>query len=173
MIRQIVKDNPVTAFRFLFALMVCAVLTGPLAAQGTQVAFGSLQVDPDLPVEVTADSLSVDQETGRAVFTGNVLIAQGDMRLSAPRVLVVYNADNNAIARMEASGGVTLVAGPDAAEAQIAEYTIDSGEIVMTGNVLLTQGPSALTSDKMTVNLTTGSAQMVGRVKTILRSGDR
>ena len=137
------------------------------------MSFGALQVDPSLSVEVTAETLDVDQETGQAVFTGDVLIAQGDMRLSAPRVLVVYNTDNSAISRMEATGGVTLVSGPDAAEAQRADYTIDSGTIVMTGDVLLTQGPSALTSDKMTVNLTTGSAQMVGRVKTILRSGDQ
>ncbi|WP_425394199.1 LptA/OstA family protein [Aestuariivita boseongensis] len=136
------------------------------------MSFGALQVDTKLPVEVTADALDVDQETGEAIFQGNVLISQGDMRLSAPRVLVVYDADTRAIARMEATGGVTLVSGPDAAEANRADYTIDSGVIVMTGNVLLTQGPSALTSEKMTVNLTTGSAQMVGRVTTILRSGD-
>lgn len=147
-------------------------LAGGALAQETRVAFGSLQVDPSLPVEVTADSLDVDQNNGQAVFIGNVLIAQGDMRLSAPRVLVIYDAESSAIARMEATGGVTLVSGPDAAEAQRADYTIDSGLIVMTGNVLLTQGPSALSSDKMTVNLTTGSAQMVGRVKTILRSGN-
>ena len=157
--------------------MVClAVLTTGLPghglAQETRVSFGSLQVDPTLPVEVTADALDVDQTSGEAVFTGNVLIAQGDMRLTAPRVLVVYDDGNRAIQRMEATGGVTLVSGPDAAEAERADYTIDRGVIVMTGNVLLTQGPSALSSDKMTVNLTTGAAQMVGRVRTILRSED-
>lgn len=162
----------------MIVLRVLAISLGMLAlvtvatAQETRVAFGSLQVDPTLPVEVTADALNVDQETGEAVFQGNVLIAQGDMRLSAPQVLVVYNAETRAIERMEATGGVTLVSGPDAAEAQRADYTIDSGVIVMTGNVLLTQGPSALSSDRMTVNLTTGSAEMTGRVSTILRSGD-
>ena len=159
----------------LRVLTVCVGLlasaTAPLA-QETRVAFGSLKVDPTLPVEVTSDSLDVDQQTGEAVFLGNVLIAQGDMRLSAPRVLVIYDADTSAIDRMEATGGVTLVSGPDAAEAERADYSIDDGVIVMSGDVLLTQGPSALTSDRMTVNLTTGSAQMVGRVKTILRSGD-
>ena len=42
----------------------------------------------------------------------------------------------------------------------------------MTGDVLLTQGASALTSERMVVNLTTGTAQMAGRVKTILQTGD-
>lgn len=152
-----------------FSLLIAASTT---FAQETRVSFGALQVDTTLPVEVTADTLDVDQQTGEAVFEGSVLVSQGDMRLTAPRVLVVYDADTRAIARMEATGGVTLVSGPDAAEATRADYTIDSGVIVMSGDVLLTQGPSALTSDKMTVNLTTGSAQMVGRVTTILRSDD-
>lgn len=159
-----------TVLRVLIALFAFVSFCTASVAQETQVAFGSLQVDTNLPVEVTADALDVDQQTGEAVFKGNVLISQGDMKLTAPRVLVVYNAQTRAIARMEATGGVTLVSGPDAAEADRADYTIDTGEIVMTGDVLLTQGPSALSSEKMTVNLTTGSAQMVGRVSTILRS---
>ena len=40
----------------------------------------------------------------------------------------------------------------------------------MTGNVLLTQGANALSSNNMTVNLTTGTAQMNGRVRTILQN---
>ena len=63
-----------------------------------------------------------------------------------------------------------LVSGPDAAEADRADYSIDTGVIVMTGNVLLTQGANALSSNNMTVNLTTGTAQMNGRVRTILQN---
>lgn len=143
-----------------------------LAAQGTQVAFGALQQDTDLPVEVTADNLSVDQATGTAIFTGNVVAAQGAMRLSTKKLLVVYREDTQGIERMEATGDVVLVSGPDAAESERADYNIDDGTIVMRGNVLLTQGPSALTADQMTVQLTDGTAQMVGSVKTILQTGD-
>jgi len=139
--------------------------------QGTKVAFGAIKADPTLPVEVTADSLDVNQADGSAEFIGNVLVGQGVMRLSAKRVLVIYNQDASAIERMEATGDVVLVNGPDAAEADRADYSINTGVIVMTGNVFLTQGPNALTSDKMTVNLTTGTANMVGRVKTILQTG--
>ncbi|MGC3937936.1 LptA/OstA family protein [Roseobacter sp. EG26] len=143
-----------------------------LWAQGTQVAFGALQQDTSLPVEVTAENLSVDQATGEAVFTGNVVVGQGEMRLSAKRVLVVYREETDGIERMEATGDVLLVSGPDAAESEKANYNIDDGTIVMTGNVLLTQGPSAITADRMTVQLDSGTAQMSGSVKTILRTGD-
>lgn len=142
-------------------------------AQGTQLAFGALKADTSLPVEVTADTLDVNQTDGSAEFLGTVLVGQGDMRLSADRVLVIYKADGQGIERLEATGNVILVNGPDAAEAQRAEYTIDSGVIVMTGDVLLTQGGNALTSESMEVNLTTGTARMAGRVKTVLQPQDQ
>ncbi len=154
---------------FILGLALIGGAAG-LHAQGTQVGFGTIKADPTLPVEVTSDSLDVDQATGKAEFTGNVVVGQGDMRLSAPRLLVIYKASGG-IERLEATGGVTLVSGPDAAQADRADYTIDSGVVVMTGNVLLTQGQNALTSQKMTVNLVTGTAQMVGRVKTVLNTG--
>lgn len=153
--------------------LLCALalhVTDATAQTGT-VAFGAVKADPKQPVEVTADSLSVNQADGSAEFTGNVLIVQGVMRLSADRVLVVYKTDETGkrgIDLLEAIGNVLLVSGPDAAQSERAEYTIDSGMIVMSGNVLLNQGSSTLTSSRLEVNLTTGTANMAGRVKTIL-----
>lgn len=144
-------------------------LSSPVLAQGAQVAFGNTEQDSRLPVEVTADNLDVDQTSGTAVFSGNVLIGQGEMRLSAPRVLVVYKDDQSGIQELRASGGVTLVSGEDAAEASTADYDIDSGLIEMEGEVLLLQGVNALTGDKMFVDTRAGTARVTGRVKTILQ----
>jgi lipopolysaccharide export system protein LptA len=171
--------KPLIAPPCLFVIPLVLALLGPVAgvqAQTTNLAFGAIQQDTTLPVEVTADSLSVSQQDGTAIFTGNVVIMQGEMRLAAPRVLVVYaeasDGQQARIARLEATGGVTLVSGPDAAESDSADYNVDDGFVVMRGNVLLTQGASALTSDLMRVNLEDGTAQMDGRVKTILRGAD-
>lgn len=160
-----------TYLRFLVLPFLLLSLTAPVLAQGTSVAFGTIRQDVSLPIEATADSLSVDQETGNAIFEGNVVVGQGEMRLSATRVKIVYRNGRQGIQRLEATGGVTLVSGPDAAEAERAEYDIDDGTIVMTGNVLLSQGPSALSADRMSVRLSDGTAQMSGRVKTILQTG--
>lgn len=164
-------SDPVKHLRIWLLTLVLTLASAPSHAQGTNVAFGAIRQDTSQPVEVTSDSLSVDQETGTAIFTGNVVIGQGEMRLSAPRVLVVYQAQQKGIERMEATGGVTLVSGPDAAESDRADYSITNGVIVMTGNVLLDQGPNVLSADKMTVQLNDGTAQMVGRVKTIFQTG--
>ena len=155
-------------FRLFLTAVVFGTIATVLSAQNTNVAFGAIRADTSLPVEVTADVLDVNQENGSAEFRGNVEVGQGEMRLSAARVLVIYDDARSRIKRMEATGGVVLVNGPDAAEAERADYSIDTGVIVMSGDVLLTQGPNALTSQRMTVNLTTGTAQMNGRVRTIL-----
>ncbi|MDX2483552.1 MAG: LptA/OstA family protein [Pseudodonghicola sp.] len=159
--------------RVLFLCLPVVLSAGASAAQGTTVAFGATPADPSQPVEVTAENLDVNQADGSAEFAGDVLVIQGEMRMTADRVFVAYDRDASRIARLEASGGVLLVNGPDAAESESAVYSIDSGVIVMTGNVLLTQGPSVLSSNRMTVNLTTGTAQMAGRVKTILNPTPR
>ncbi|MEP4039454.1 MULTISPECIES: LptA/OstA family protein [unclassified Pseudophaeobacter] len=159
-----------THLRALFIFLI-STLWFTLPATAQNVAFGAVKADPSQPVEVTSDALSVNQADGSAEFTGSVLIVQGVMRLSADKVLVIYRTDaegKRAIERLEATGSVILVSGPDAAEAQRAEYTIDEGTIVMTGNVLLNQSAGTLASQRMVVNLTTGTASMAGRVKTIL-----
>jgi len=159
----------VARYTYMLALMAFA---GMAQAQGTQVAFGTVAQDSSLPVEVTSDNLNVNQTDGTAIFTGNVVIGQGEMRLAAPRVLVVYLADQTGIERLQATGGVTLVSGPDAAEAARANYNVQTGMIEMEGDVLLVQGASALTADKMYVDTAAGTARMNGRVKTVLQSSE-
>lgn len=156
----------------VFAIVGMLALSPAAHAQGTEVAFGTVQQDTSLPVEVTADSLSVSQKDGSALFTGNVVIGQGDMRLSAPRVLVFYTKDQKGVERLEATGGVTLVNGDQAAEAERADYRVNEGTIRMSGSVLLTQGANTLVSDEMDVDLENGTARMNGRVRTVLQSGD-
>jgi lipopolysaccharide export system protein LptA len=140
-------------------------------AQGASVAFGGLKQDTSLPVEVSSDQLNVNQADGTAVFTGNVLVGQGEMRLAAERVKVEYTADGGGISKLFASGGVTLTNATDAAESREAVYTIDSGNVVMTGDVLLTQSGSALSGQKLVIDLKAGTGVMEGRVQTVFQPG--
>ena len=95
----------------IFGFLLCVGLIPAASfAQGAQVAFGVVQENAGLPVEVTADRLSVDQQTGEAIFTGNVVIGQGEMRLSADEVLVFYREEPSGVSRLEAIGNVILVA---------------------------------------------------------------
>lgn len=150
---------------------VLAGLAAQVCAQDAKIAFDGLSQDTTLPVEMQADSLAVDNAKGTAVFEGNVLVGQGDMRLAAGRVTVEYGADGKSIARLFATGGVTIANLADAAEAREAVYSIDSGVIVLSGDVLLTQGASALSGQKLTINLKDGTGVMEGRVATTFVPG--
>ncbi|RGP37374.1 lipopolysaccharide transport periplasmic protein LptA [Pseudotabrizicola alkalilacus] len=159
-------------YQFLRALCLAAVFALPAVAQQANIRFGGLQQDSSLPVEVTSDSLSVDQGSGAAVFTGNVMAKQGDMRLTAENIRVEYTSDGDGIDRLIATGNVTLVSPTDAAEASEAVYTIASGTVVMTGDVLLTQGRAAISGQELTVNLQDGTGTMTGGVKTVFQPGE-
>lgn len=162
-------------FKLLMTCLFLGIMANPVSAQGAQIAFGGLQHDSTLPIEMAADELAINQADGTAVFKGNVVIGQGLMRLSAAHVLVEYAAPQDGvtgkISRLLANGGVVLVNGTEAAEAESADYSVQTGTIVMTGNVLLTQGANALSAERMVVDLNTGTGIMQGRVRTILQSG--
>ncbi len=141
-----------------------------LPASAADLAFGNSRETSNLPVQVEADELSVNQKDGTATFTGDVRISQGEMLLSAPRVHVIYSEDNKKITRLLASGGVTIVNGPDAAEAQNADYDIDAGIVLLSGSVLLTQGGNVMKGEQIAINLDAGTAQVDGRVRATLDS---
>ncbi len=150
------------------AVLMTGLLLPGLATAQTQMALGGLTADPSAPVEVTAESLSVDQATGRATFEGDVLIGQGDMKISAATVEVVYDDASGEIARLEAVGGVTFVTATEAAEADSAVYDISGGMLTLIGDVLLTQGRTALSSQRMEINLAAGTAQLTGGVRSVI-----
>lgn len=153
------------------ALAVALLAAAPAMAQ-TNINLGGIRADSSAAVEIAADNLSVDQNTGTAVFSGNVIIGQGDLRLSAGSVRVVYSDATGDIAELKATGGVTFATATEAAEAQAADYNLTTGTLTLTGDVLLTQGASALTAQRMTVNVDTGVAQMSGRVRTVFQQGN-
>ena len=142
-----------------------------LAQDGTNVAFAGLKTDTTQPVKVTADQLAVNQTDGTATFTGNVVIVQGDMKVQAGTVLVHYSLDKKAIQSLHAEGGVTVAAGTDAATSDTADYMPDTGDLILQGNVVLTQGAAALSGQKLTLSLKSGLGTMSGRVTTIFTPG--
>jgi lipopolysaccharide export system protein LptA len=160
--------------RIAFGILLLCV---PILVQAQQsgVSLSGLKQDPGLPVELAADQLTIDQATGIATFSGKVVITQGAMKLSADQVVVEYlqgeSGAKGKISRLIASGGVLMVTSTEAAQAADAVYSVATGEIVMTGNVVLTQGSNALSGQKLVVNLNDGTARVEGRVTTTLQTG--
>ncbi|MCL1627226.1 lipopolysaccharide transport periplasmic protein LptA [Roseibaca sp. V10] len=159
-------------FAHITLVAACLATTAPAAfAQGTSLSFSGLNAVRGQPVEVRSDTLTVNNTTGQTTFSGNAVLGQGDMRLAAQTITVVYTqGDTTRISRLEASGGVTLVTAVEAAEAANAAYDIDAGTVQMNGSVILTQGPNVLSGDRLTVNLRSGQGRLEGRVRTIIQT---
>lgn len=162
--------------RFSLSLLTALALVAPTTfagAQGMAVGFGGLKQDTSAPVEVTADGLTVDQASGAATFEGNVLVVQGTLRLSAGKVAVSYGGADGGVQRLQATGGVTLATAVEAAEAAEANYDVASGQLVMSGAVLLTQGQATIAGDRLVADLGSGTGRMEGRVKTVFQPAGR
>jgi lipopolysaccharide export system protein LptA len=151
----------------LFAF--CLAMAGQASAQ-IAVGFGGVPHDAQQTVEVVSDSLTVDQTTGRAVFIGNVVIVQGDLRIAAERVEVIYpEADGQQnVQEVIATGGVLVTRGEDTAAGNAARYDIAAALLTMTGDVLVTQGATTIGGEEMVIDMTTGNGTVSGRVRTVL-----
>ena len=70
------------------------ILSSAVFAQ-VNIGFGGVSYDASEPIEVTADNLTVDQGTGEAMFAGNVIVVQGNLRIAAETVRVIYTSDDS------------------------------------------------------------------------------
>ncbi len=157
---------PMRAF-FLALLLTAAPVFA--WAQGASVELG--EHDSSQPIEVTSDELSLDRSSKQAVFVGNVVATQGALTLTSNRLEVDYGeggTGSNSIRIVTAIGDVVMVNGEDIAQSRRAVYTVGSSQIVMTEDVIVIQGETVLTSDKLTYDLAGGEGLMEGRVTTLL-----
>lgn len=155
----------------LLAGALAAVAPFAALAQDAGLRFGGLNQDASQPVEVTSETFSVDQADSSALFTGNVVVIQGEMRLNAPRVRVEYGANGEGIQKVIAYDDVLLVTPAEAAEGKHAVYTVTDSLLVMTDQVVLTQGAAVITGDKLTANLHDSTGLMTGNVRTLFQPG--
>jgi lipopolysaccharide export system protein LptA len=157
---------------FKLAIAVFLLSSASALAQ-VNIGFGGVAYDASTPVEVTADSLTIDQTTGQAVFSGNVIVHQGDLRMAARQIRVIYTEANGrqTVDEVVASGGVLVTRGTEAAEGSEARFDVASSLLTMSGSVLVTQGATAVAGDRLVVNMRTGNGSVEGRVRTVLGNG--
>ena len=156
-------------FIFTVTILVSSCCLALPTFSQTSLSVDGFSSNPDEPIEMTADKLTVSQTDGSARFDGNVVIAQGNIKIMAQLVVVTY-LESGGIDQLSASGGVTVVTQTESAEAKFADYDLSSHSLALSGDVLLTQGQSMISSDTMNINLTTGAAVIEGRVRTVLSS---
>ena len=122
--------------------------------------------DSSLPIEVTADRLTVEQNDRIATFAGNVEAVQGELVLRADRVRVAYafgaqqTTPDQVIRRIEAEGNVVISTPEDTAKAGRAVYDVLGGTMQLEGNVVLVRGENVIEGARLDIDLEAGRAVM-------------
>ena len=120
--------------------------------------------DSNAPVNYAADRIELQDKQKRVVLSGNVDIAQGDLRLRAARTTVAYtDGDSLRIQRMDATGGVLVTRGGESARADVAVYDFNKRIITMVGNVRLNRANGDnLNGGRIVIDLNSGVSSAVG-----------
>jgi lipopolysaccharide export system protein LptA len=108
------------------------------------------------PVEITADSFTVDETTREAVFEGNVVVVHPTVSVWAPKVVAVYgDGGTSDIESFIASGGVRLKTADQDATGERAVFTPGDQLLRLTGNVRVIQPSGTVDAGELVVNLET------------------
>lgn len=144
---------------------VLLALAGSQPAVGQDAASALRGHNTNAPVDVAADRIEVQDRSDRAIFSGDVVVRQGDLTLNAERLTVAYSdAGGIQIDRLNASGGVTLRSPSETARGQFAIYDLNNRLITMLGGVTLTRGQSRVSGARLVLSLDTGRAVLDGGV---------
>lgn len=182
------STSPFTGAMALAATLACLVAVTPASAQqGSNVpnALQGFAQNRDEPVRINADKLEVRDKDKVAVFSGNVVVQQGDTTLRTKDLLVYYDGDaakpgaegapleSGQIRKLEATGGVVVHTKDQTASGETGIFEMKTNTVTMDGApVVLTQGPNVIRGRKLVVNLVTGiSSFQGGRVESLIIPG--
>ena len=111
------------------------------------------------------DAVSFGADGGEYTSTGIALrgraeVMQGQNRLRADSINGTITGGD--LTRVEASGNVYFVTPNQTIRGDSAVYTFATDEVVVTGDVILTQGQNVLTGGRLVYNTRSESARMEG-----------
>lgn len=145
--------------RLVPALLLAGLAVGPAASQ-TSALKGH---DSNAPVDVAADRIEVQDRADRAIFSGNVVVRQAGLTLTAARLTVAYSSGGGVeLRRIDATGGVTVRSPSETARGDVGIYDLERRIITLIGDVSLVQRDARVNGGRLTIDLDSGRAVMDG-----------
>jgi lipopolysaccharide export system protein LptA len=142
----------------LAILLAGGLLTGAGLAQQNTTTKGML--NPNAAIDLSANESFADQKTGMVVYTGNVIVHQGDVKMRANTMRAKLTS--NKPSRITAEGRVVIDAPSGVAIGDNGVYEVGPRIITLTGNVVLTKDKNVMRGHQLVVNLITGQATLDG-----------
>lgn len=148
-------------------VLAAALALSAAAAQAQETARRAH--DTSQPIEINADSLELQQDASLAIFSGNVIASQGEIRLRADTLRVYYREGEGAedgpgatISRIDALGNVFVSSPQETAQGKVGVYDVEKRLITLSGSVVLTRGENVIRGERMVLNLDTGRSRVEG-----------
>lgn len=152
-------------------LAIIALTPQAALAQDTPEAgaFSGLGSDSREPIRIDADRLDVFDRENRAVYAGNVVAVQGDTTIRCSALTIFFERqageaaasdEGDSINRIECDGPVTILSRDQVATGDRAVYDRQIGQMVMTGNVALSQGPNVTRGERLVYDIDRGVANV-------------
>ncbi len=108
----------------------------------------TLEIGGDVTV-ITSDRLTFDYENQFALFEGNVVVTDPEMKLTADRMNVTFDKKSE-VESIDATGDVRIQQDDKVANAGEAVYNVKTGQIVLKGNPRVRRGNDLLQGDVIT-----------------------
>jgi lipopolysaccharide export system protein LptA len=126
---------------------------------------GGAQTTPQTAPRLGQGAVSYGADAGEATpnslsLRGRAEVVQGQNRLRAD--VISGSGVNSEIDRIEASGNVYFVTPEQTIRGDRAVFTLSDNEVVMTGDVIVTQGQNVMTGGRLTYNTATQAVTMAG-----------
>jgi lipopolysaccharide export system protein LptA len=165
-------------------ILIAAAALSIAAPVVAQEKLKGIALSSDKPIQITSDKLEIHEQEKRALFDGNVHVAQGTTTLNAAHMIVYYKGDGGSVSsgdasidRIEVNGNVALASQNQRARAETGVFNLTTQIFVLSGKqVVLAEGDNVLTGCKLTVLMKTGEAKMDacgGRVQILLNPKSR
>lgn len=171
----------------LISLGLTAAFTPASFAQEAKGKPSGLSKNSKDPINIEADSLEVFDKEGKAIYSGNVIVTQGETVMKAKKMQIFYvrseegqatpaeGENGTSIKRVEADGEVIILEKDQIATGDKGIYEATTDVMTMTGNVALSKGQNVTKGQKLVYNLGTGVATVdaggTGRVSSSFVSG--
>lgn len=165
----------------LAALIALPALAAEQTAKLPSSTFQGLGMASDQPIQFESEQLEVHDQDKTAVFTGHVIVRQGTTVLKTDHLVVTYVGSPTGgqpapagtqapaasdgpqqVKRIDATGNVLVTSTNQTASGDAAVFDTAANTIVLTGNVVLTQGDNVIRGQKLMIDVTTSEAKMLG-----------
>jgi len=126
--------------------------------------FTDLSASSGEPTSIEADNLIVEDDKGQATFTGKVVVVRGGNRIAAGTLTVFYagGAAGSQLNKITAKDHVVIHApGNQTASGDNLLYEPAKNQLLITGNVTVSQGGNIVNGQKLVVDLDTGESHFV------------